>query len=268
MANAELPSTWADAAQSALGNSLWMLPLVAIERLVAGELGQAGILGVVWLVAIAVAVKLHVLQNIISSRERQLQLLTWALIICGAAILGTGLYRLGAQQAFPGQEITKTVVVHDPATAEDIAKATAPIQAKLDAANQQLAQKEAELQRAKQPVIPVPPAADTPRVYTNKTVQDLAAFYKDRTPMQGDVFMADEKGKWINTEGKLQTLMPNGRGAALYNGDYQILCNFGEKWKAKLGALQPSAFIKIAGKISQDQWAPPSLFLEECELRD
>jgi hypothetical protein len=124
MANAELPSTWADAAQSALGNSLWMLPLVAIERLVAGELGQAGILGVGWLVAIAVAVKLHVLQDIISSRERQRQLLTWALIICGAAVLGTGLYRLGAQQAPSGpQEITKTVLVRDPPTAEDIAKA-------------------------------------------------------------------------------------------------------------------------------------------------
>jgi hypothetical protein len=124
MADAELPLTWAGAARSALGNSIWILPLVAIERLVDGYLGQAGILGVGWLVAIAVAVKLHVLQDIISSRERQRQLLTLALIICGVAILGAGLYRLGMQQAPSGpQEITKTVVVHDSPSAEEIAKA-------------------------------------------------------------------------------------------------------------------------------------------------
>jgi hypothetical protein len=133
MADAELPLTWAGATRSALGNSLWILPLVAIERLVAGEFGQAAVLGLGWLVAIVVAVKLHVFQEIISSRERQRQLLTWALIIFGAVILGTGLYRLGARQASSGsQEITKTVVVHDPPTAEDIAKATGAFRAQLE----------------------------------------------------------------------------------------------------------------------------------------
>jgi hypothetical protein len=113
---------------------------------------------------------------------------------------------------------------------------------------------------------PGPAAADGPRVYTNKTIQDLAAFYKDRTTVQGDVFMADEKGKWINTEGKLQNLMPGG-GVMLYNDTHPILCNFAEKWMAKLSVLRLSDFIKITGKIRQDQ-SLPALSLEQCELRD
>jgi hypothetical protein len=99
MADAELPLTWAGAARSALGNSLWILPLVAIERLVEGYLGQAGVLGIGWLVAIAVAVQLHVFQDIISTRERQRQLLTWALILGGAVFLGLGIYRLALTSA-------------------------------------------------------------------------------------------------------------------------------------------------------------------------
>jgi len=157
-------------------------------------------------------------------------------------------------------------------TAADITKATAPLKAQLDEAHEQIARLQAAqknmLSIGAAPEQPPPAAADIPRVYTNKTVQDLAAFYKDRTTMQGNVFMADEIGKWINTEGKLQNLMPDGGGAALYNDSYQILCNFGEKWKAKLAVLRPFDLIKIAGKIRQDQWAPPALFLEECELRD
>jgi hypothetical protein len=156
-----------------------------------------------------------------------------------------------------------------------VADGKAPIQAKLDAAQKTIT----DLKSASAPPVASPApapatiiapqqplaAADMPRVYTNKTVQGLAAFYKDRTDMQGDVFMADEKGKWINTEGKLQ--YTDGRGARLYNDGHTILCDFGEKWKAKLGVLRPSAFIKITGKIRQDQWLP-ALLLEQCELRD
>jgi hypothetical protein len=182
MADAELPSTWTGAARSALGNSLWMLPLVAIERLVAGEFEQAGALGVVWLLAIAAAVKLHVLQDIISSRERQRQLFTWALIVCGAAILGAGLYRLGAQQSPAPQEITKTEVVHDPPTAEDIAKATASLNAQnrqlqtaLDGMTRQrddLGRQNEVLRRAAPPGT-VPPAP--PVVPQRLTAYDLAS---------------------------------------------------------------------------------------------
>lgn len=107
---------------------------------------------------------------------------------------------------------------------------------------------------------------DASRVYTNKTVQNLAALYEGRTAMQADVFMADEKGKWINTEGILQRLTPTGT-AAFMNGGNLIVCSFNAKWKTKLGALRISESIKIAGKISENQvgsW----LDLSECELRD
>src|SRR5438874_13803031 len=96
MADAELPTSWASAGRSTLGNSLWILPLVAVERLLEGHLNQGAIAGAAWLVALIVAVKLHVLQDIISNRERQRQLVTWALILVGACALGVGLYRLGA----------------------------------------------------------------------------------------------------------------------------------------------------------------------------
>jgi hypothetical protein len=108
------------------------------------------------------------------------------------------------------------------------------------------------------------PQAPKPRVYTDKTVADLAAFYQGRTAMQGDAFMTDEKGKWINVEGKLQYLQPNGN--ALFFDDVRpINCTFDAKWNAKLNTLRQFDLIKFAGKIAPFQTG--LLTLEECELR-
>src|SRR5437588_8179850 len=91
---AELPSSWSAAGRNALANSLWILPLLAGERVLEGHFGQAGIVGIAWLVAVAVSVKLHVIQDVISSRKRRDEMLTWGLILGGAILLGIGIYRL------------------------------------------------------------------------------------------------------------------------------------------------------------------------------
>jgi hypothetical protein len=97
MADSEIPTTWANAGRSALGNSLWILPLVAFERLSEGHFDQAVIAGMAWLVALVAAVKLHVLQDLISNRERWHRLFTWGVIVLGASLLAWGIFRLANQ---------------------------------------------------------------------------------------------------------------------------------------------------------------------------
>jgi hypothetical protein len=94
MADAELPSTWSGAARNVLGNSLWILPLVTIERLLDDHFYQGSIAGIAWIVALAAAVELHVVQDAFATRERRNQMMTWALIVVGALVLGGGILRL------------------------------------------------------------------------------------------------------------------------------------------------------------------------------
>jgi hypothetical protein len=97
MADAELPKSWSDAGRIALGNSLWILPLVAIELALLGHLVEGAIAAIAWVVAMFAAVKLHVLQDLLSNRDRRQQLLTWAFIIGGAVALAFGIFRLATQ---------------------------------------------------------------------------------------------------------------------------------------------------------------------------
>lgn len=99
MADADIPSSWSSAGRNALGNSLWILPLVTFERSTEGHYYQAAALGVLWLAALVIAVQLHVIQGLISSRERRQQLLTWALILVGAVLLAFGIFRLALSPA-------------------------------------------------------------------------------------------------------------------------------------------------------------------------
>jgi uncharacterized membrane protein len=96
VADADIPSSWSSAGRNALGNSLWILPLVTFERATEEHYYQAGAIGVLWLVALVIAVKLHIIEELISSRERQQQLLTWALILAGAVLLALGIFRLAS----------------------------------------------------------------------------------------------------------------------------------------------------------------------------
>jgi hypothetical protein len=94
----ELPSTWSKVGQSLHANSLWMLLLVGIERVFDEHPYQAAIAGAIWLIAAWAAVKYHVFQELTTNHRRRRQLLTWALIIAGAVLLGAGIYRLAIEQ--------------------------------------------------------------------------------------------------------------------------------------------------------------------------
>ncbi len=96
MAESDLPSSWSHAGRIALGNALWILPLLAGERLLDGAFAQATGVTAAWFVAIALAVKLHVIQELARNRQRYPQMFTWAFVIGGAALLALGIYRLSS----------------------------------------------------------------------------------------------------------------------------------------------------------------------------
>src|SRR5262245_26845626 len=151
MAEAELPQTWSNAGRAALGNSLWILPLVAFERLIEGHFIQAGIAGVAWIVALFAAIQLHVLQEIISDRERRQQLLTWALIIGGAAILAIGIYRLAVQP--PSQGINAPHDAEEVRLRQELATTLGELQT---------AKQELQTERQNRPVSTVAPPPSSP----------------------------------------------------------------------------------------------------------
>jgi len=120
-------------------------------------------------------------------------------------------------------------------------------------------------------VAPAPPEPNVPRVYTKKTVQELGGLCTNRTALQCDEFMADEKGRWITVEGQVESIWGKGEDTGVtfttVGGDFArlITCDFGKKWRDRLNALRPHEPIQITGKIGPTQvnnW----LMLQECEL--
>jgi hypothetical protein len=106
--------------------------------------------------------------------------------------------------------------------------------------------------------------------YTTRTVRELRAFYEGRTRLQADAFMADEKGKLIETEG---TVINIDNGMALLEvGKEQhggmpdnIECRFSSKWNPKLGTYAAGAFMKIQGTIGPSQNGA-QIYLQDCEI--
>jgi hypothetical protein len=96
MADSDLPSSWSHAGRIVLGNALWILPLLAGERLLDGSFVEAAGVTVAWFATIALAVKLNVIQELARNRQRHPQMLTWAFIIGGATLLALGIYRLSS----------------------------------------------------------------------------------------------------------------------------------------------------------------------------
>jgi hypothetical protein len=97
-----LPSTWVQVGEGLHANSLWILPLVALERGFDNHPVQAVIAVVVWGISAYAAVKYHVLRKL--GRQR---LLTWTFISVGAALLALGIYRLSADSK-PGSAADAT----------------------------------------------------------------------------------------------------------------------------------------------------------------
>jgi len=118
------------------------------------------------------------------------------------------------------------------------------------------------------PPLPLPRQAAPPaRNYTTKTVDELwTSMCENRTALQCDLFLADEKGKWINLEGVVMDIAPHNFVVFRAGGENKrwANCSFSEIWTAKLGALYPSEIIKITGKIIE--FHGDVLDLGDCDL--
>ncbi len=124
MAEAALAQNWTDGRNVILANSPWMLLLVAFERAFEGQYFQAGGAFLLCLVALGIAIYWKAFEGLgkPSGRRR----LAFILISIGVAFLAVGIYLLAAQKPLDHQ-----VIVHEPPTAEDIAKATAPLKTQI-----------------------------------------------------------------------------------------------------------------------------------------
>lgn len=199
-----------------------------------------------------------------------------------------------------------STVFHDQPTAEDIAKATAPIQTQLDTANREL---QAERQKTK-PLIPpgqsiittsqmakeveslraeinelkqqndalrapktgaptLQPPVSPPPPYADKTVSQLLDLCINRTALQCPSFFTDEVGKRLNAEGIVRSVWVNGPyiDVQLWTDNRPLVCHFDTRWKERLRTLRAPDNIKITGKIASTQDGS-QLYLEVCEFRD
>jgi hypothetical protein len=150
---------------------------------------------------------------------------------------------------------------------EKIANAVANLNSQLTEANRQrdAAQREANAFRQQIQNAPAPPPRnlDTPRVYTEKTVATLWGPCEGRTPLQCDILIGDEKGKWINADGRVALIQPN-RTVTLYVENQPLICFFEDQWKAKLDAFRNGEAMSVSGKIQAYNGA--TLLLGQCEL--
>jgi hypothetical protein len=154
---------------------------------------------------------------------------------------------------------------------EKIENVVSRLNVQLEEANRQkeIAMRDAEVLRKQAQNAPPPPRPnyDEPRVFTTKTVTDLRGFYKDRTALQGNAFMADEIGKWIRTEGSIQFIRPDGLVFLAGEGGI-VSCEFHASWNPKLSAFRTGETMKVVGKIGAVQIGATPIYLQPCEIRD
>jgi hypothetical protein len=70
MADADVPDRFWPAVRLVVNNLVWILPLVAIEQMVAGELSRAVYLGIVFVIDLVVAVKWGLLETLFGKAGR------------------------------------------------------------------------------------------------------------------------------------------------------------------------------------------------------
>jgi hypothetical protein len=115
---------------------------------------------------------------------------------------------------------------------------------------------------------PAPPQnLDTPKVYTKRTLAELKGFYAGRTILQGNIFMADEVGKWIDIDGVILDIYSNGNVLFQTKDNAGAECTFDNIWKPKLSVFHTGENIKVTGKLAATQ-GPTMTHLEGCSLRD
>ncbi len=138
-----------------------------------------------------------------------------------------------------------------------------------DAEIAQLKQENSDL-RARHPPSPTPPQLITPpKRFTTKTAAELLALFRGRTMLQGDELIQPFKRMWIKTEGRIQVIGPDNKGAAVAfvaAGEAPVDCRFGEeKWITPLKRYGNGDIIKVVGWIGDNQ-SGQQLYLFGCEL--
>ena len=213
MANeSEIPSTWAEAFKSLLANSLWILPLIAGERIFEGYIGQAAIAGGLWVILVIAAVKLHVFQELVSNRERRRRVLTWALIFGGAALLIFGIARLATLESSRGNS-----GLSEQDADQRVSAATAPLKQQIDQlktalqATQQ--QRDEALSHSSASTITQPPLS-------NLSAQDIAT----------------QIGVWTLIDDRMNEL------ASILNRGYEHL----DRWKVNVKSDQQTEIKNVA----------------------
>jgi hypothetical protein len=107
------------------------------------------------------------------------------------------------------------------------------------------------------------------REFTDLTPSQLLAFYQGRTPFVADKLIAPYKGLWIESQGTVQNILPDGRPGAsvavLKSGEDTIECRFGAEWEAPISRLEKGKTLQFRGKISTNQNGS-QLYLLDCEV--
>ena len=112
---------------------------------------------------------------------------------------------------------------------------------------------------------------DVPNVKepANRTPRQLLALYEGRTPFQADKLIEPFKGLWVESDGEIRNVLPDGRPghsiAVLKTGNDTVECRFGPEWANHLGRFDIGESIKFRGKISPSQNGS-QLYLSECEI--
>ncbi|WP_315764469.1 hypothetical protein [Bradyrhizobium sp. SZCCHNR2009] len=95
MSESAVPETWADARNLILGNTPWILLLVAVERAIESHFAQAGVALIFCFLALGIAIHWNAFEGL-GKREGRKRL-AFVLIIIGASFLAGGIYLLAAQ---------------------------------------------------------------------------------------------------------------------------------------------------------------------------
>lgn len=152
---------------------------------------------------------------------------------------------------------------------EKISSAVANLNSQLIEANRQreAARREAEAFRQQIQNAPAPSRElDTPRVFTKLTLDQIRAIYEGRTPLQSDILFADEAGKWLANEGKVETVTSSWLILHDVNDSNKLFqCAFDTTWRTKLSVLRPNDVVKVVGKLAPSQTSNV-IILHSCEF--
>jgi hypothetical protein len=105
--------------------------------------------------------------------------------------------------------------------------------------------------------------------FANLTPRQLLALYDGRTSLQADKLMQSFKGLWVEGEGVILDVLPDGRPkhsiAIVKSGSDTIECQFGPFWASHLNRFDKGDLLKFRGKISASQNGS-QLYLLDCEV--